>query len=114
MKKRGKQVEVWVPYNAKIADLQENDTDKHTLDMQSSLSEDRIVVGAIVRAVRISGGGSFLVYPNEGTARQMNISAGDYSALFVPFAVDTSRLQWANSQANDDWDLYCYGYVVKQ
>jgi hypothetical protein len=102
---------VFVPYNGKIADITHADTNKHTVDLATPLGETRTIIGGCFGGLRVSGTGALTIFPNEGitnaawefyttTARLHLISAG------------TQRLQYALTVANDDFDLYCFGYIV--
>ena len=102
---------VFVPYNDKMADITHADTSKHTLDLAVALAESRKIIAINIKPYRISGTGNLLLYPNEGTNNYYTTSGGN-----PPFCVikdGTNRLQYSQSVANDDWDLYCLGYVVE-
>ena len=103
---------VFVPYNAKIADITEADTDKHTLDLAAALGETRKIIMIWFTMWRISGTGEFLAYSNEGTEAQTGFTRGAHKWI-IAVADGTQRLQYSQSTANDDWDLYCSGYVVE-
>jgi len=100
----------FVPYNGKIADINEADVLKHTLDLSATLPETRTIVAVILDATRVAGSGDLLYYPNEGTRPFGWIGAN--RGRFVIIAPGTQRLQYAQTNAGDDWDLYCMGYVV--
>jgi len=102
---------LWVPYNGKIADITHPDIIKHFLDLEVALGETRKIVAVIVSAERIAGTGIFSVYPNEG-ARGQEITGGHFTKVTV-IMDGTQRLQYALSVANDDFDLYCLGYIVE-
>lgn len=103
--------QIWVPYNSKIADITHADTNKHTIDLASPLAETRNIIGVLLYAQRISGSGSINAYPNEGTY------TGYLGSTVIPCLIiispGTNRLQYALNQSNDDWDLYCIGYIVE-
>jgi len=108
-----------VPYNGKIADIKEADTNKHYLTLANAggtgaiAGETRKIISVKVYYIRISGTGYILAYPNEGTY-QGGIPSGDYRIpTDITIANGTQRLQYAQSVANDDFDLYCLGYVVE-
>jgi len=107
-----------VPMNEKIADITHPDTEKHFLNLEPVLHppgvappETRKIIGATVTATRISGTGEFRVYPNEGTIYSAAESL--YRSPQVIIKDGTQRLQYNQTVANDDWDLYCLGYVVE-
>jgi len=102
----------FVPYNNKIADINESDTNKHFLDLEAALGETRKIVGLIIRADRVSGSGVFYIYPNEGTAMAVYLSSGLSSPICL-IKEGSQRLQYRQSVANDDWDIYCFGYIVE-
>lgn len=100
----------FVPYNGKIADITHADTNKHTLDLAIALSERRKIIAVMVTGIKQSGTGVFCVYPNEGSTY---LVASWEAMRFVIMADGTQRLQYNLSVANDDFDLYCFGYVVE-
>lgn len=104
--------QIFVPYNGKIADITHADTNKHTLDLQTALSETREIVAIIPWATRISGSGGFYMFPNEGT-QEVNSTGDTAKQCFIVIKDGTNRIQYLLSVANDDWDLYCLGYVVE-
>jgi hypothetical protein len=101
----------FVPYNGKIADITHADTAKHTLDLETALSETRKIIAIIPRAELIAGTGQLHLFPNEGTSYIYLLSNRVYGTCII--ADGTQRLEYALSVANDDWDLYCVGYVVE-
>ena len=103
--------QIWIPYNGKIADITHADTNKHTLDLAAALSEARTIVAINGFAIRITGTGGFRVYPNEGTSYVD--ATGTYPWGVMLIAAGTQRLQYNQSVANDDFDLYCTGYLVE-
>lgn len=105
--------QIFVPYNGKIADITHADTLKHTLDLAAALSETRKIIAVQIRAERIAGTGIFAVYPNEGVLGLDLYSAGGWTSQVVTIKDGTQRLQYNQFTAGDDWDLYCYGYVVE-
>jgi len=91
----------------KIADLQENDTVTHIEDLSSILPEECKAI--LLEPKRISGSGDFLAYSVSSTWYvKMSISNLNFHT------VANQELKWANSVANDDWDLYLYGYFVQK
>jgi len=107
-----------VPYNGKIADITHNDIVTHLLTLANAggtgaiAGETRKIITVIVAASRISGTGAMYFYPNEGT--NVMASSGYYYDWQIVIIKDgTQRLQYKQSVANDDWDLYCSGYVVE-
>jgi len=101
-----------IPYNGKIADIKETDTSKHTLNLATALGETRKIIAVQVEASRITGTGYLFVYPNEG-ARVLGEVNRDFFAFWCIIKDGTQRLQYYQTVANDDFDLYCYGYVVE-
>ena len=112
----GKKRHEFVPYNGKIADITEADTNTHTLTLANGAgsgaisTETRMIVSVRLKPSRVSGTGNFLCYPNEGvyTYTFSTTEEGE-----VGVAAGSQRLQYALSVVNDDWDLYCFGYVVE-
>jgi len=103
--------QIFVPYNGKIANINETDTSKHFLDLATALSENRTIIGVILRGARISGTGVLYTYPDEGVSSNTIITG--QSSVDIIISAGTQRLQYAQSVANDDWDVVCFGYVVE-
>jgi len=101
-----------IPYNDKIADITEADTATHTLDLATALSETRTIIAVIVSAERVTGTGYCLMYPNEGST-PMGYGIDRRFFGYIVIKDGTNRLQYSLTNANDDFDLYCFGYVVK-
>jgi len=109
---QGNPRQIFVPYNGKIADITHADTNKHTLDLATALSETRKIIAVNLTCNRIAGVGWLYVYPNEEVTGYvvgtwMNIH------MLVVIANGTQRLQYRLDAVNDDHDLYCSGYVVE-
>jgi len=108
----------FVPYNGKIADITEADTLKHYLTLANSAGtgaiagETRKIIAILIEAKRMAGTDSFLAYPNEGAQYGYYASTISRPPLIV-IADGTQRLQYSQNAANDDFDLYCFGYVVE-
>ena len=95
----------------KIADLQENDTAAHTLDISSFVPPATLAV--LILATRISGTGLFYVFPKSHASRTYYadvLTAGGP----VVHPITNREIKWKNSVANDDWDLYLHGYFVQK
>lgn len=103
---------IFVPYNGKIADITHADTNKHTLDLATVLSETRKIIAVIISTLRIAGTGTLYIYANEGT-NPFYMGTTENHAETAIIANNTQRLQYALQDANSDWDLYCIGYVVE-
>jgi hypothetical protein len=103
--------QIFVPYNGKIADITHADTDKHNLDLETALGETRKIIAVIVFVYRMLGSGMMAFYPNEAAAGVM--TNADLYTHFVIIKDGTQRLQYSLTVANDDYDLYCIGYVVE-
>lgn len=102
---------IFVPYNGKIADITHADTNKHTIDLETILSETRKIIAVTIYAHRVSGTGAFQVYPNEGNSY---LDATEpYRSPLVFIKDGTQNVQYNLTVANDDWDVYCMGYVVR-
>ena len=106
------EIHLFIPHNSKLADITHADTNKHTLDLATALSETRDIVAVQIYGLRQTGSGNFLVYPNEGTYYTY-AGHGFYYTFMAILADGENRLQYALDVASDDWDLYCMGYVVK-
>ena len=102
---------LFVPYNGKIADISEADTLKHSLDLETTLNETRKIIAVKLYSTLMAGSGVFYFYPNEGSA--VITSTGSWQTALVIIKDGTQRLQYSQSVANDDFDLYCMGYIVE-
>ena len=91
----------------KIADLQENDTATHEENLSAILPPE--VIAIIFHAHRVAGAGVFIMYPNTGTIATNMPPSG-----IVTLPIKNTILKWANSVANDDWDIYLHGYFVEK
>ena len=105
-------VHIFVPYNGKIADITHADTNNHTLNLAVALSETRKIIKVQILGVRIAGTGDIKIYPNEGASSYILQTSGYYSDECI-IANGTNRMLYSLTVANDDWDLYCFGYVVQ-
>jgi len=110
--------QIFVPYNGKIADITHADTANHTLTLANAAGtgaiagETRKIIMVLLKQVRIGGVACILYYPNEG----VNYSPTTYSSSTIhPIVIANGlqRLQYALDTAGDDFDLYCFGYVVE-
>jgi len=101
----------FIPYNGKIADISEPDTEKHFLDLEAALGEKRKIIAIIASAERMLGTGGFYVYPNEGTNHVIITWRTNTTTIIIKNG--TQRLQYAQTVAGDDFDLYCFGYIVE-
>lgn len=97
----------FVPQNMKLADITEADLLTHTVSL-SSLGLPANTCAIIITAGRIAGTGWFHAYP-AGGARYIRIGTQIYQDPAVIAVVD-NELTYALSVANDDWDIYIFGY----
>lgn len=105
---------IFIPYNAKIADINETDTNAHTLDLEAALSEPRKIIAVVLIPERIAGTGWLIMYPNGVVDGYVAMQAMDLGATgFLVIADGSQELLYAQLDANDDFDLYCLGYVVE-
>lgn len=103
---------IFVPYNGKIADITHADTNKHMLDLAIALGETRKIISIEIVPFRMGGTGNFYTFANEG-GNSIYGFTDNVQNRHVILANGTNRLQYQLSPANDDWDLYCHGYVVE-
>ena len=108
---QGNPRQIFVPYNAKIADITHADTNKHTLNLATALSETRKIIAIQGEPRRMAGTGDFRIYPNEGAGIIQN--GFNYQDHWTIIANGTQRLQYSLETAGDDYDFYCWGYVVE-
>lgn len=106
-------IQIFVPYNGKIADINEDDTDKHILNLQTALSETRTIVNVWLGLSRQSGSDVMEWYNSSGTGQP--IVNNDIYAILTTFlnVTDGATVQYKQKNANDDWDIYCLGYTVE-
>ena len=104
---------ILVSMNEKIADISEPDTLKHFLDLEAALGETRKIVSVLITAERVLGTGVFCLYPNEGTDWTGAHTDRHYRLTPIVIADGTQRLQYSQSVANDDFDVYCHSYWVE-
>jgi len=94
---------------ANIADLQENDDTPHILDLSSFVPPECLAI--LITAVRVSGSGQFQVYPRSFGTQTVNLATST-NVCIVP--IKDQELKWENSTANDDWDIFLWGYFVQK
>jgi len=94
------------PY--KIADLQENDVNPHEINISTIVPPECMAL--LICPHRISGAGSFIIYPRSSATRTVTITSLQLGMAPVKDQV----IMWKNSVANDDWDLYLMGYFVQK
>lgn len=115
----GKPTHLSVPYNGKIADITHADTIQHFLVLANATGtgaiagETRKIVAVGLWAARIAGTGYLAAYPNEGVQALDLYSYDCWTNNIVIIKDGTQRLQYRLNVANDDYDLYCLGYVVE-
>jgi len=93
---------------SKIADLQENDTAEHVLDLSSIIPV--ATMGLILVVERISGTGYFHVFPRSHATLKWSLGIGNPTLM----TIKDQEIKWKNTAANDDWDLYLLGYFVQK
>lgn len=102
---------VFTGLNEKVADITHADTAKHTIDcVDLGLPANCVLL--LLFARRIVGTGSLDAYPIEGTTGiRIGTGANHYGVdMVVPIV--NGRLQYSLTVANDDFDLYCIGYLT--
>lgn len=111
MTELGIQNSIFVPVNLKILDINESDTSPHIVNISTPLSETRKILAITLMGNRVGGTGSLRVYPNEGSQYSTISSMTTLHLHFIKEGLQ--RLQYSQSVASDDWDVYCFGYVVE-
>lgn len=96
-----------------ILDLQENDTVKHNADLSAHIPVNCVAV--LISAKRMSGTGRFEVFPNPQSGGFSFYADTTVSAkpVLVGISTDSQYFTWKNSIANDDWDIFLWGYVTE-
>lgn len=93
--------------NEKIADVNESASGAHICSISTKVPPNCVAI--LLSADRITGSGTFRIYPNEGTTNVTLSDATDISLI----AMSNQRLKWALSVPGDDFDLYMFGYFVE-
>lgn len=95
--------------NEKIADITEADINKHTVDISAYVPANCVAI--VISARRVSGTGNILFFPNEGAQAITDATPGYLTTDVI--AIVSQRLQYNLSVANDDFDLYMFGYFTE-
>jgi len=98
---------VFPPY--KIADLQENDTVAHDLDVSPFVPPGCMTV--LIKPARVSGTGTFKTWPMSDTTISVIMKTGE--GIYI-LPIKDRIISWQNSAANDEWDIYLFGYFVQK
>ena len=93
---------------SQIADLQENDTVAHILDLSSFVPPECIAI--LFSSHRKAGSGDFRIYPRSHASNYV-LTASSIPHLTT---IKDQELKWQNTVANDDWDLFLHGYFVQK
>jgi len=93
------------PY--KIADLQENDTVAHFLELSFAPKE---CMAILLKVERMAGAGSFQMYPRSHASLVINAEIAGSTLI----TIKEQKLKWKNTVANDDWDISLLGYFVQK
>lgn len=110
---------LFVPYNAKIADITHADILKHTLTLANGAGtgaiagETRTIVAIYLVQIIDAGTGFLHYYCNEGVDYITTGVNGEMVPIWVLLLARSQRVQYSLSVVNDDWDVYCVGYVVE-
>ena len=113
-----KKGQTFVPYNGKIADITHADTNQHTLALANTggtgaiAGETRKIIAAMFRGIRIAGSGVMYGYPNSDLVDFVAMSPSASCPIII-IADGSQTLTYSLTVANDDFDLYCMGYVVE-
>lgn len=95
-------------HDGKVADITHADTNKHTITL-ATMGLPQSIKALQLLAVRIGGAGNFNVYPAEGTYSLTIGHGAEFRGKWC--AIINNRLQYSLNTANDDFDLYCVGYL---
>lgn len=87
----------------KILDINETDNVQHVVSLRDIVPSNTVFI--IIQAIRISGTGNFYVHPWGGTLSHSLPNTAE--AIMV--GIKNQSLRYRQSQANDNWDIYCYG-----
>jgi len=91
----------------KILDLKENDTISHVADLSAHIPLETQAI--LMRPKIQSGSGDFVAYP---ASTDEIITCDHVTITFLP--IKNRELKWKNTVADDDWDIWLFGYFVQK
>lgn len=94
----------------KIADINESDTSNHVLDLTGIVPPGTTCL--YIRAERRTGTGDLSAHPKNTTVTSVNIDNQQQKCMSV-LPIKYPDLMYHQSVANDDFDLYLFGYIVE-
>ena len=100
----------FTPHNGKVADITHADVAKHTITL-ATMGLPTNATALILTVSRVAGAGVLRFYPNEGGFYIR--PSGVVGETIVVVGIINQRLQYSQSVANDDFDLYCFGYLTR-
>ena len=98
------------PFNAQIADITHGDLLRHELTLAAMGLPTNIRV-LYLYAARVAGAGVLRFYPNEGVQFHVVTTTGT-NIPTIALAIINQRIQYALTVINDDFDVFCMGYIT--
>jgi len=95
------------PANEKILDINESTTAAVTCTISTKVPPNTVAILLMVE--RMTGAGTFVIYPNEGTQETTLVHLEAASLI----AMGNQRLKYKQSAGADSFDLYMFGYFVE-
>jgi len=92
----------------KILDLQENDTVAHTEDISAFVPPGTIAI--LLKIHRVSGTGDMKLFLRSTAVEVVAVSVKGLQMV----TIKNQEFKWANTAANDDWDIFLAGYFVQK
>ena len=100
----------YVKHDAKVADFTAADTNKHITALTGLPAN---TIAAVLAASRVAGTGNLYVYMDAAVTYGSRIMPQSPSVgLGEVVSTDGASVAFANSVANDDWNVWCTGYWV--
>lgn len=104
----------FVPANEKIMDINEDDIAEHICTISDKVPPNTVAI--FIGAQRVSGTGVLKIFSDEGTSAQESVALSSchlvgIKALRIRTPAGT-HIKYAQSVANDDFDLYMLGYFI--
>ncbi|MBA7688758.1 hypothetical protein ES703_97247 [subsurface metagenome] len=94
----------------KIADITESDTDNHILDLTGIVPPGTVCL--FLRCERRSGSGDISGHPKNTVVTTVGIGNQNQKCMSV-LPIKYPDLMYHQGVANDDWDVYLFGYIVE-
>jgi len=97
----------FIAANEKIIDIKGSTTGTVLCSISTKVPPNTVAV--LLMVDKITGAGSFYVYPNEGTTKTTLIDIENIALV----AISNQRLKLQQTVIGNDFDLYMFGYFVE-